>query len=223
MDIPSRRSLGWRRVLDGEDETPPHLKLSTRDTRQLLHTLVAMDTMDCRDSRDLQITDGSESISVIELPDFPLLTYHELLAFTDDERAVVRADLKRVFVPTNKHGRLEVFLPIDVLIATLGNVGKKPLFETMGEINQSAQLLNVLPEWRINHQVTEALTTYSLCLEMTGWLNNDNAAKKLSKALAEKRDHTIQTFNNRRTQVKKAPLTDLLVAESVSTDPHFWN
>lgn len=223
MDIPSRRSLGWRKVLDGEDETPPHLKLSPRDTRHLLHTLVAMDTIDCKDPRDLQITDGSASMSVIELPDFPLVTYHELLAFTDDERAVVRTDLKRVFVPTNKHGRLEVCLPIDVLIATLGNVGMKPLFETIGEIHQSAQLLNVLPEWRINHQVTEALTTYSLCVEITGWLNNDIAAKKLSKALAEQREHTIQTFNNRCTQTKKAPLTDLLIAESASSDPHFWN
>lgn len=223
MDIPSRRSLGWRRALDAEDETPPHLKLSTRDTRQLLHTLVAMDTIDCRDPRDLQVTDGKESFSLIELPDFPLLTYHELIAFTEAERAIVRADLKRVFVPVSKDGRLEVFLPIDVLIATLGNVGKKPLFEATGEIHQSAQLLKILPEWRINHEVTEALNTHSLCVEITGWLSNDDARGKLLKAVDGKRRHIIQTFNNRRAQVKKAPLPEVLVTESALTDPLFWN
>ncbi len=223
MELPARRSLGWRQVLDIDDEIPPHLKLSPRDTRGLIQTLVAIDTIDCADKTELVYDDGDVKISLIEQPDFPIITYGELLAFTEEERDVVRRDLKRVFVPTNKAGRLDVFLPIDILVATLGNVGKKPLFTDPGEINQSSDLLAALPDWRINHQVTEQLPTYNLCVELTGWLKNPEAGQKLLNALVKRRRHVINTFNNRRSIITRAPVPEIEFSDLTTADPRFWN
>ena len=223
MEIPARRSLAWRQVLDSEGALPPHLKLSPRDTRGLIQTLVAIDTIDCADQTALVYEEDGVRISLIEQPDFPLITYHELLAFTEEERYIIRRDLQRVLVPTNKDGRLDVFLPIDILVATLGNVGKKTLFTDPGEIHQSNDLLNVLPEWRINHQVTEQLGTYNLCVELAAWLSNPSARHKLTQALAKRRTQVLQTFNNRRPS-RTRPLTQEIIFDATTLpDPKLWN
>lgn len=223
MELPTRRSLGWRQVLDSDGEVPPHLKLSPRDTRGLIQTLVAMDTIDCSDQTALVYEEEGDRISLIEQPDFPLITYSELLAFTEKERDIVRSDLQRVLVPTNKDGRLDVLLPIDILVATLGHVGKKPLFTDPGEIHQSNDLLNVLPEWRINHQVTEQLGTYNLCVELTAWLKNPSARQKLMQALARRRTLVINTFNNRQPSHTRPLTPEIMFDARTLTDPKFWN
>lgn len=214
MELPAYRSLGWTNVLSIDDDFHPHLRLSFRDTRYLLQTLVALDTIDGENL-------GS---GFIERPDFPMNSYHELLALTARERDVVRADLRRMFVPTNKMGKLGNLLPIDILIDALGNTGKRPLFSDPDAIHQPAKLLDILPNWQINSTVTTQLPTHALCVEINSWLKDPVTKHNLLGAIAKKRSHTLQTFNNRR-----SPMTNTVVireGEPLESDNHggsIWN
>ena len=214
MELPAYRSLGWTNVLSIDDDFPPHLRLSFRDTRYLLQTLVALDTIDGENL-------GS---GFIERPDFPMNSYHELLALTDRDRDVVRADLRRMFLPTNKMGRLVDLLPIDILIDALANTGKKPLFLDSDVIHQPAKLLNILPTWQINSSVTTLLPTHALCVEINSWLKDPVTKHNLFEAIAKRRRHTLQTFNNRR-----SPMTNSVAihgnppSQSVSDGSNGWN
>lgn len=213
MELPAYRSLGWTNVLSIDDEFPPHLRLSFRDTRYLLQTLVALDAIDGKNLDE----------SFFERPDFPMHGYHELLALTDRERDLVRADLRRIFVPTNKMGRLDDRLPIDILIDALGNTGRQPLFLDPNAIHQPAQLLDILPSWKINTAVTAELPTHALCVEINSWLQAPVPKTKLLQAIARNRRHALQTFNNRRSPVTNAVMSENVLLESGVRSNAHWN
>ncbi len=213
------RYLDWEKKLTGPTTGPAHFDFFQKDARAFLTTLYGASGFDLfwDNAADPLIQARSVDVqeSLLDHPHFPVEALFELNQLEDSIQNRVRTNFRRVITPTDRQGKLDGILPIEVLEHLLEKAGRDWLYsskakgwlfwseEDFNDASASKTAINnaiePLAEWLIvDDNISSDRVFWDRCRYMSVIIYNEQYRRAYRKHLAITRNKLIQTWNNRR-------------------------
>lgn len=217
------RILDWEKKLSSSSGTPPHLGFNRKDARAFLTILYGTSAIDLHWDEDANHKLQERGVSVHEKlvcsSNLPERVIYEFNQLEDEIQVRVRANLRRVLIPTNAQGKLDVMLPIEVLEQLIEKAGFDWLYSEKGRgwifwsekdfqegcsdqagINRSIPYLS---DWLVcNNDLNRRLVIWDRYRITAAIIYTDSCRKVYRQHLGANRRNLVHTFNNRRTDQK---------------------
>lgn len=202
----SHSFLSWQRHLDTRAPlSPAYCKFDRTDARNFLRTWIAASTHE-----DIQT--GVWNRNIEEFVGFPVDIYRAIAELEHTHRLGIRKAAEHIFLPVNSEQKLDVSLPIEVLMAIIEQAASDDLFNqdeyySADVLTKIARAIEYFLQWLILPEATKLFPAYVLSFCLTTIGKHDALKKQYQRVVCSNRKRLIDTWNNQHAPI--APRSSL--------------